>query len=148
MKASWTAFKSCIVRRLTSLKPLLKVATFGSALLENTNMYMYDHWLRPLAGKHLIREHVDPKELNPEVFKEELNSVKCKYLFLPPCISAMLATIFIVFRKSFSINERKWFLLLLFLNDIQFACFQVITTCFGCDQLLNYYGKSIISCRA
>lgn len=34
-------------------------------------MYMYDHWLRTLAGEHLIREHVDPKELNPEVFKED-----------------------------------------------------------------------------
>lgn len=147
MKASWTAFKSCIVRRLTSLKPLLKAAIFGSALLENTNMYMYDHWLRTLAGEHLIREHVDPKELNPEVFKED-EFCQVQVSFSSPCISAMLATIFIVFRKSFSINKRKWFLLLLFLNDIQFACFQVITTCFGCDQLLNYYGKSIISCRA
>ena len=34
-------------------------------------MYIYDHWLRTLAGEHLIREHVDPKELNPEVFKED-----------------------------------------------------------------------------
>ena len=71
MKASCTAFKSCIVRRLTSLKPPLKAAIFGSALLEKTNMYMYNHRLRALAEEHLIREHVDPKELKPQIFKED-----------------------------------------------------------------------------
>ena len=33
-------------------------------------MYMYDHWLRTLAGEHLIREHVYPKKLKLQVFKE------------------------------------------------------------------------------
>ena len=147
MKASWTAFKSCIVRRLTSLKPLLKAAIFGSALLENTNMY--DHRLCTLAWEHLIREHVDPKKLKLQVFKERWILSSASIFFFPPVFQpCLLQYYFIVFRKSFSKNERKWFLLLLFLNDIQFACFQVITTCFGCDQLLNYYGKSIISCRA
>ena len=34
-------------------------------------MYMYNHRLRALAEEHLIREHVDPKELKPQIFKED-----------------------------------------------------------------------------
>lgn len=70
-------------------------------------MYMYDHWLRTLAGEHLIREHVDPKELSLR-FSRKMNSVKCKYLFLPPCISAMLATIlFYCLSKKFLKKREK-----------------------------------------
>ena len=32
---------------------------------------MHDHRLCTLAGEHLIREHVDPKELTPPLFKED-----------------------------------------------------------------------------
>lgn len=32
---------------------------------------MYDHGLCTSAGKHLIREHVDPKELKAQVLKED-----------------------------------------------------------------------------
>ena len=113
MKASWTAFKSCIVRRLTSLKPLLKAAIFGSALLENTNMYMYDHWLRTLAGEHLIREHVDPKELNPEVFKEdEFCQVQVSFSS-PPYFSHACYNIYCLSKKFLNKQEKMIFIIII-----------------------------------
>ena len=56
---------------------------------------MYDHWLCTLAGEHLIREHVDQKELKPQVFKEdEFCQVQVSFSPPPPpCILAMLVTI-------------------------------------------------------
>ena len=113
MKASWTAFKSCIVRRLTSLKPLLKAAIFGSALLENTNMYMYDHWLRTLAGEHLIREHVDPKELNPEVFKEdEFCQVQVSFSY-PLYFSHACYNIYCLSKKFLNKREKTIFIIII-----------------------------------
>ena len=116
MKASWTAFKSCIVRRLTSLKPLLKAAIFGSALLENTNMYMYDHWLRTLAGEHLIREHVDPKELNHEVFKEyEFCQVQLSFSSPPPppYFSHACYNIYCLSKKFLNKQEKMIFIIII-----------------------------------
>jgi len=66
---------------------------------------MYDHRLCISAGEHLTREHVDPKELKPQVFKEdEFCQVQVSFssslYFSHACYN-------IVCRKSFSINETK-----------------------------------------
>ena len=69
---------------------------------------MYDHRLCTLAGEHLIREHVDPKELKPQIFKED-EFCQVQVSFSSPLYFsyACYNINFIVFRKSFSINERK-----------------------------------------
>ena len=72
---------------------------------------MYDHWLCTLAGEHLIREHVDQKELKPQVFKED-EFCQVQVSFSPPLYFSH-ACYNIVFRKSFSINERKGFFIII-----------------------------------
>ena len=74
---------------------------------------MYDHRLCTLAGEHLIREHVDPKELNPQVFKEDEFCQVQSIFFFPPVFQPCLHNIYCLSKKFLNKREQMIFIIII-----------------------------------